>query len=493
MAAVPASPSTARRHVVRDLLLVAVVVWAAARLGIWSRSSLELAVFWPANALLLGLFVRLPRSASVGGWAGAVVGYFAADLTTGGPLLQTAWLTAANLAGVVVGLGLLRRLDPTDQRLQRPRALVHLGLACCGAAGAAAVVGLYCGTEFFALDPVAAVRTWFSSELAMYLALLPVVLTWPDRQYWPDPPGSDGVDRGAVRALGGRLAPLPVLVAALALGQAIGGPGALAFGLPVLLWGALRGGVFETALLVLVANAWTLLALNSGHLDLAFDYAALTADSQVSVQLGLALTSLGPLMVAANTRARESALARMEERATRDGLTGVLSRPAFQERAEAVLGPRRDGALVEVSVLMIDLDHFKGINDRHGHAAGDRVLVAMADAVRGCLRSTDLIGRMGGEEFAVVIPGIPEDEAVDRAEQIRIAVGDLRVQTRHEDSVLAVTASIGVAHDASPAAVLDDLLDRADDALYLAKRRGRDRVVVAGAGRPPAVDGPGPR
>jgi diguanylate cyclase (GGDEF)-like protein len=130
-------------------------------------------------------------------------------------------------------------------------------------------------------------------------------------------------------------------------------------------------------------------------------------------------------------------------------------------------------------VLLFDVDGFKAINDEHGHAAGDAVLVAVVSAARGTLRQSDLLGRLGGDEFAVALPDTPGERARLTAERMREAVAgaEALVGAGH----LRTTASIGLA-GCAPGAVaptLEDLLRQADEALYRAKRAGRNRVVEA--------------
>jgi eukaryotic-like serine/threonine-protein kinase len=131
----------------------------------------------------------------------------------------------------------------------------------------------------------------------------------------------------------------------------------------------------------------------------------------------------------------------------------------------------RDRAMTAV---MLDVDHFKPINDRHGHPVGDQVIVAVARRPAATVRGTDLLGRYGGEEFAVLLPDTDRDGASILAERLRAAVGDRPIET--DAGPLTVTVSIGVA-GLDAAISVPDLLGRADKALYQAKDGGRTRVV----------------
>ena len=163
------------------------------------------------------------------------------------------------------------------------------------------------------------------------------------------------------------------------------------------------------------------------------------------------------------------------ELATTDSLTGVYNRRTFEELAEPQLSRARR-ARVPVSLLMLDLDHFKRVNDTHGHLAGDHVLAAFAGLVRTCLRKEDLLARYGGEEFVVLLPGTSESAAAALAERIRehVASATLRAAGRE----VRITVSVGLTSEAGDKLPpLEAMLARADEALYAAKAKGRNRVV----------------
>jgi diguanylate cyclase (GGDEF)-like protein len=159
-----------------------------------------------------------------------------------------------------------------------------------------------------------------------------------------------------------------------------------------------------------------------------------------------------------------------------DPLTGLLNRRAFLQDAEALLQQQiaRDRP---IGVLLIDLDHFKSINDRFGHAVGDKVLQIFAKTTRSNLRQTDLVGRLGGEEFTVVLADASVDNAYLVADRLRKAFATNAATV--DGQPLNATASIGVSVIVDPSQDLAHLIMLADQALYLAKARGRNRVEVA--------------
>jgi diguanylate cyclase (GGDEF)-like protein len=172
-----------------------------------------------------------------------------------------------------------------------------------------------------------------------------------------------------------------------------------------------------------------------------------------------------------------------------DPLTGIANRRAFVQEA-ALLSKRHSGAPRPTAVLLIDLDHFKSINDRFGHALGDRVLEIFSDTARQSVRTTDLLGRLGGEEFAVVLTDTKEDKALAVAERIR--EGFAKAAQDVESRPVGATVSIGLVHCDAPELDVPELLAQADQALYFAKERGRNRVEIAKLDMLVARKGEGP-
>jgi diguanylate cyclase (GGDEF)-like protein len=168
----------------------------------------------------------------------------------------------------------------------------------------------------------------------------------------------------------------------------------------------------------------------------------------------------------------ERGVLRHKAAATVDSLTGVATRRAFLEAAERLLhNSARDET--PLSLIVFDLDSFKSINDTHGHAVGDLALKEFGAATRKVLRSTDLIGRLGGEEFAVALPGSTIGAAYVVAERIRIAFSEACRSLNGKLLNATVSAGVTTAHVRS---TLDTLIAAADSALYNAKAEGRNRV-----------------
>ena len=164
----------------------------------------------------------------------------------------------------------------------------------------------------------------------------------------------------------------------------------------------------------------------------------------------------------------------LAKKATTDGLTGLTNRKAFLERLAADLA-RLDGRH-PCGVVMLDIDHFKRINDTYGHPFGDEVLRGVASVLGKGVRKGDAAGRYGGEEFVLYLHMADTERAREGAERFRRMIRQIRFA--HAGKEVAVTASFGVACAPFHGNGVEELLKRADEALYLSKQRGRDRVTV---------------
>ncbi len=170
-----------------------------------------------------------------------------------------------------------------------------------------------------------------------------------------------------------------------------------------------------------------------------------------------------------------AANARLREMATTDELTGLANRRHFFATANAEIDRARRFQR-PISVLMIDVDHFKQVNDTHGHAAGDAVLRQLARILESSARRVDIVGRLGGEEFAVTSLETRDEDAMHLAERVRKAVEEEPIRIDETGTRISITVSIGVSGLKPGEATVDGMLNRADEALYRAKEGGRNRA-----------------
>lgn len=219
--------------------------------------------------------------------------------------------------------------------------------------------------------------------------------------------------------------------------------------------------IFTSGFLLLsyaVAQAY----LTTRSFSTIYSYADLI--DQVNAERARAESALGRLQQAHEELSRVAAL---------DPLTGLANRREFMDRAKQELA-RKERTSESLSILLVDLDHFKDVNDRYGHQAGDAALKMFAERSQVALRPSDTIGRIGGEEFAVLLPGIDLEGARRVGERIRREVQDRPLEV--QDQRVPLTVSIGSAEVGTDGATLDECLKIADQRLYQAKQRGRNRV-----------------
>lgn len=224
--------------------------------------------------------------------------------------------------------------------------------------------------------------------------------------------------------------------------------------------------------IILINAGIFLIGLISRRLGLVqIDDASIVALPMLVVALVISATSISYHRIElAELRARWQ----LSHEAVHDGLTGILNRRGFLRQAEAALSALPAGA---GALLMLDIDRFKRVNDEFGHAAGDLVLAAVARAARGRLRNTDLVGRVGGEEFAILLTAVRPGAGRAVAEALCHDIAALRFDV--PGMAGGVTVSVGVAESGRAGETIGDLMIRADRALYAAKAAGRDRVEMA--------------
>lgn len=396
-----------------------------------------------------------------------------------GPLLLSGVLfAAAHVASYGLGAAALRRWAGTavPRVVTAFLAVAPLSAAAAAATGAAA---LSAGGLLPAAEARAILLPWFVGDFVGVVALAPAFAVLLDRLA-----AAGGVPTSGLVSVAARLGPAKagrrsLAVLFLLCLVPLGGSFVLLvgfdqrtleaaflvfFSIVPLMWivhteGALRTFASVAALSVAIAGAGA--AAGAGPHTTAYQYAMIVLAG--SAYFGLAVPSL----YLDNEHLRRLA--------TTDALTGAANRLAFDEAARRETErARRFGT--PLSVVLLDLDHFKEVNDSHGHAFGDAVLAEVAARLRGGLRDSDVLGRVGGEEFALLLPMTDAPAALETAERLRRALRAEAVV--HGGSAAVVTASFGVA-PVDPASGFEAAREAADRALYEAKRRGRDRVEPA--------------
>lgn len=452
----------ARRRDVEAFGAMGVIILAVSLIGLATLHSFSLS-FWPANSVLVGVMLRKRRFDRALGWAGAMAGYIAADLVYGRTLPVATFFACANMISAIVATLLLSRLDPRDLKLRRIYSVLRLLSCLVPAALAAGMIGALLVVVVFHGSALQALFTWPAAELVNYLVMLPAVLTLSIRVR----------DRRFARAHAlsyQNSVPFLALVVSCAGAALCGGPGAIMFPMPALLWCALTYSIPTTALVSMLVGAASMTTIGLGIVDIGQDMSV--PRLVVSIRIAIAFMMLAPLTISSVMVVRDDLMGQLRDSAERDGLTGLLNRSTFEARLDerlSALGAAGEG----LALLWLDIDRFKAINDCFGHPAGDAVLRQFAAAARQCCREGDLIGRIGGEEFALALSMSGPNGALVAAERLRSSFAEQ--MTSWEGSRIPATISIGATYVRGPVQ-MDQVAQNLDKALYRAKRNGRNRI-----------------
>lgn len=442
-----------------------VCICLACLVGFASRPMGYLAALWPANAIMLGILLRHPQLGRSGWtWVLALLAYMLTDWVSGSELFVVLTLNTANVMGVLGAWLFLSRQSPAVLGFQRQRSVLVLFVGSVIGAVVCTVFGALASSAAFGVPLLQSIALWLSGEFFSYILLLPMFMAAPRGWIWQWP-------RSAHKELPTPWPLVAVLISEV-LSLVIGGPGAIAFLMPAMVWSAMTYSVQAITVLNVVICLGKTAILALGHFSFTPDHVM----DAVSYRSGLAMLSLAPLAVACAYVLRMQTLQRLNHAVNHDFLTGVLARRALMERGQKLL-TRLAQEGQSIAVLMVDMDHFKQINDRYGHAQGDAVLQAFALQAHKALRPEDLVGRMGGEEFAIVLPRTTHEQALRVAQRLCELMRQQVFQVNPQQEI-RITVSIGLyaATESVPSDSLEALLSRADQALYRAKNSGRNQV-----------------
>jgi diguanylate cyclase (GGDEF)-like protein len=484
------------RHRLLYPLATGLGYYLGAKLGVAASAMSEgIAIFWLPNGILLATLLLAPRRDWPFYLLAAVVAEIVADLPTF-TLAQALGFAAVNLFECLLAAWLL-------QRVAHPFALDrlrHVGLFAVYALVVACGLAAVLGASIYALSVPTTTPfwsfwlIWWLGDAMGVLLITPFLLGWMRSPPWPG-------EHRLLEAMA--LVALTLLLTLWVFSQAASEnfPRRPFLLFPLPLWAAARFGVRGAAGIALLIAAIAITATLNGVTPLI---GATPADTVLLLQEYLAVLTFSSLALAAllqelrtsqdayrslncelearvvaRTQELQWANQHLAELASIDPLTGASNRRHFMQEARVELSRARRQAL-PLSVIMLDVDFFKSINDRFGHETGDTVLVALAATIHATLRGGDVFARMGGEEFIVMLPGQGLSDAFQTAERLRLLIA----QNVLPDCPDRITVSAGVAGLENASEDIGDLLRRADQALYRAKHQGRNRVCV-GQGTPP--------
>ncbi|HBB8068313.1 TPA: glutaminase B [Escherichia coli] len=351
-----------------------------------------------------------------------------------------------------------------DKRLGKnkyePVSALRLFNYCLIAALLCAIVGAIGSVSIDSLDFWPLLADWFSEQFSTGVLIVPCMLTLAIPGVLP-------------RFKAEQMMPAIALIVSVIASVVIGGAGSLAFPLPALIWCAVRYTPQVTCLLTFVTGAVEIVLVANSVIDISVG-SPFTIPEMFSARLGIATMAICPIMVSFSVAAINSLMKQVALRADFDFLTQVYSRSGLYE---ALKSPSLKQTQ-HLTVMLLDIDYFKSINDNYGHECGDKVLSVFARHIQKIVGDKGLVARMGGEEFAVAVPSVNPVDGLLMAEKIRKGV-ELQPFT-WQQKTLYLTVSIGVGSGrASYRTLTDDfnkLMVEADTCLYRSKKDGRNRT-----------------
>jgi len=489
----PLTPETAERRLAlaepSRLLLITVLAsgYLAAAFGglAVSREAGNIATLWPPNGLLAAALLLSPRRRWSAVLLAGAIGSVAANLINGNPAITAASITVANLVEVLVAAAIIRRHTRRRVLFQHSSDVLVLIVASIVAAGVAGALSATSAVVLVGAPFTKIFIKWVLGDVLGLLVVMPIaVIAYNLIVHGPDLMMSQRSQREAALLLG--------VVFAVSIGVYWPTlPPVQFLVMPTVLLASFRlgplGAALSTVIVAIVGSLGTVAA--AGAVASTPDQVTLRV---FNFQLNLAVLFLTALPIGAAMAQRaqlERDLKDERDRADRfasdmasiahiDDLTGLATRRFFLEQLDVMAATARR-AQQPLTLAMLDIDFFKPINDQFGHAVGDAVLMAIGAACRNAVRADDIIGRLGGEEFAMLMPLTDQETAYRIVDRLREAVAAIAIPTSDGRQV-SVTISVGMAMFANQQ--IDRLLLDADRALYLAKERGRNRVELAVTG-----------
>ena len=427
-------------HLLRNSIAIFALTTLFYFIGAELRLVHELSLFWPLNGVMAGVFARYVWLNRLHYYAISYVAMLVYDaITTEWGLVSLA-INFSNMMFIVTVALLVARDKRLGKNKYEPVSALRLFNYCLLAALLCAIVGAIGSVSIDSLDFWPLLADWFSEQFSTGVLIVPCMLTLAIPGVLP-------------RFKAEQMMPAIALIVSVIASVVIGGAGSLAFPLVT--------GAVEV---VLVANSVIDISVGSPF----------SIPQMFSARLGIATMAICPIMVSFSVAAIHSLMKQVALRADFDFLTQVYSRSGLYE---ALKSPSLKQTQ-HLTVMLLDIDYFKSINDNYGHECGDKVLSVFAQHIQKIVGDKGLVARMGGEEFAVAVPSVNPVDGLLMAEKIRKGV-ELQPFT-WQQKTLYLTVSIGVGSGCASYRTLTDdfnkLMVEADTCLYRSKKDGRNRT-----------------
>ena len=454
-------------------LLFAAVIFFCCILGIATRHLTFLASFWPANSILLGLLIRFPQTRHPISFVGAIVGYLLADSSQDTPFLLNLCLTFANVLYVITTLVLYIRFNALIRSMHHGYFYLFLFSFCCvGALSSSLFAALtlpYFNTKFTLGSFWTDLSYWFTAEIQNALLLLPAIISMPNLIEF-----KQQLKEIKTQTVQESL-PLFAVIFSIIIGYYDAGPGSLLYPIAALIWCALRYRHFSVTIITSLSCAFIIYHVSQKYLLL---YPNQYLNNTISIRLGLIMMTIAPLTVSSINMVRSKLIQELQHIIAHDELTSSLTRRQLIQSIQILQQQAKDSAQT-TAFIMLDIDHFKQVNDNYGHQIGDRALQSCVHTIQALLKPHDLLGRLGGEEFAIFMSNTDTVTAYHCAEKIREKISQTPIALEHQDYFyIQISVGLYICKPENQQSI-EYLFKQADDALYQAKRQGRNQVVIS--------------
>lgn len=443
-------------------ILLSSMVFILCVIGYFNVSPINsISVIWPVNAFLMGGFVRFPFLRNYYSYVLCSVSYGLYNFVFFDDLTKIVCFFFGDFFSITSGVFLFSMLSDSNRKLLTPNSVfIMFGIILVSSSCFSFFVWIFRG-EFI---------VGFATDMINYAALLPFIITLPKSSEFVG--GVFGYFYGEVRVVwngGGVLIFFSILLGHFFGADGVSSIGVIAFPLLGLLWFSLRCKVFFVSFLSLCYSYFLLFFLSHG-VGGGIDF--------ISVRMAMSVICLSPLTVACVIYNRDNIINSLAFDSTHDSMTAVLNRKKFFELSCKKLDFCKSHNQ-SFTVMMLDLDFFKSINDRFGHAAGDSVIIELSKIIKRNVRENDLVGRLGGEEFGIVISGCEELAVFDIASEIKNSFHSHPFV--FDGCTVSCTVSIGVVFCIDHTNLnFNHAISSADSKLYEAKNAGRNLIVMGG-------------
>ncbi|MGE0973125.1 GGDEF domain-containing protein (plasmid) [Klebsiella sp. WOUb02] len=420
-------------------------------------------IIWPINAFVVGVFIRNGFSASYFIFYIFVVASFMYYPFTGVDIFKISPSFLGGVLSVLVCFTLLSILYKKNNQILNG----NLSFSFLFIIIISSLFFSFLSSYGFTESRVKYFFVIFFNELINYMALLPVFITQHNTyiKYSSTPSRKNTL-------------PLFILIGSFVISPYIEGEALVALPVLGLLLCSITYSLFSVSLLTLTYYYWGLIFTSE---NLASDIEHANLKSFISMSIVIIIIGLSSLVIACITRKRNDHLEALKLISERDHMTGLLNRAAFLNIARGKLKQCIENNS-SFSTMMLDIDNFKSINDEFGHASGDLVIMELARILKKNTRKTDITGRIGGEEFSIILYECTESLANSIAIRIKDKFSEISIEM-DKGFIVTSTVSIGVVFSKpSPGDTIEDYLKKADDALYDAKNMGKNRVVFTKEG-----------